>query len=71
MNRPDDPRLYAARLAVHRGTITDRRSTVLVETVFSHGDPERTLYDPSLSALIGYHSQHMTTRAWRRPTTTT
>src|SRR5690349_12737027 len=55
VNRPDDPRLYAQRLAVHRGTILDRRSTVLVQTSFPHGDPVRTLYDPSLSPLIGYH----------------
>src|SRR5579871_896386 len=57
VNRPDDPRLYAARLAVHRGTITDRRGTILVQTLFPRGDAQRTLYDPSLSPLIGYHSQ--------------
>jgi peptidoglycan glycosyltransferase len=57
VNRPDDPRLYAQRLAVHRGTIIDRRSTVLVRTAFPQGNPVRTLYDPSLSPLIGYHSQ--------------
>ncbi|HWE62851.1 MAG TPA: penicillin-binding protein 2 [Chloroflexota bacterium] len=57
VNRPDDPRLYAQRLAVHRGTILDRRGTVLVQTTFPQGDPVRTLYDTSLSPLIGYHSQ--------------
>ncbi|HXT37226.1 MAG TPA: hypothetical protein VN837_16755, partial [Chloroflexota bacterium] len=57
INRPDDPRLYAEQQAVHRGDILDRRSTVLVRTTFQGGDPVRTLSDPSLSLLIGYHSQ--------------
>lgn len=57
VNRPDDPRLYAARLAVHRGPILDRRGTVLVQTTFQDGSPTRTLADPSLSLLVGYHSQ--------------
>jgi peptidoglycan glycosyltransferase len=57
VNRPDDPRLYSARLAVHRGAIVDRRGTVLEQTTFSSGDPVRTLIDPSLSPLVGYHSQ--------------
>src|ERR1700682_4737163 len=56
-NRPDNPRLYAELLAVHRGTIADRRGTVLVQTAFPRGEPQRTLFDTSLSALIGYHSQ--------------
>ena len=57
VNRPDNPRLYAERLAVHRGTITDRRGTVLVRTDFPGGEPRRTLADTTLSALIGYHSR--------------
>lgn len=57
INRPDDPRLYAEQQAVHRGDILDRRSTVLVRTTFQGGDPVRTLSDPSLSLLVGYHSQ--------------
>jgi len=57
VNRPDNPRLYAARLAVHRGAISDRRGVVLEQTTFTGDNPVRTLYDPSLSALIGYHSQ--------------
>jgi peptidoglycan glycosyltransferase len=56
VNRPDDPRLYAQSLAVHRGLITDRRGTVLVRTSFPQGNPVRTLYDTSLSPVIGYHS---------------
>lgn len=56
VNRPDDPRLYAQRLAVRRGAIVDRRGTVLVRTTFPLGDPVRTLYDPSLSVVVGYHS---------------
>jgi peptidoglycan glycosyltransferase len=57
VNRPDDPRLYAARMIVHRGAIMDRRGTVLEETAFPPGGPVRTLYDSSLSPLVGYHSQ--------------
>jgi peptidoglycan glycosyltransferase len=56
VNRPDDPRLYAQGLAVHRGAILDRRGTVLVRTTFPDGTPVRTVYDTSLSAVIGYHS---------------
>lgn len=56
VNRPDDPRLYAQSLAVHRGLIIDRRSSVLVRTTFPQGNPVRTLYDTSLSPVIGYHS---------------
>jgi peptidoglycan glycosyltransferase len=57
VNRPDDPRLYSARLAVHRGAIVDRRGTILEQTTFNSGNPLRTLNDPSLSPLVGYHSQ--------------
>jgi peptidoglycan glycosyltransferase len=57
VNRPDDPRLYAAQLAVHRGAIMDRRGTIVEQTTFTDGTPHRTLYDASLSPLIGYHSQ--------------
>ncbi len=57
VDRPDDPRLYAARLAVHRGTIVDRRGTVVEQTTFQDGNPVRSLYDSSLSPVIGYHSQ--------------
>jgi peptidoglycan glycosyltransferase len=57
VNRPDDPRLYSARLSVHRGAIIDRRGTILEQTTFADGSPVRTLYDPSLSPLVGYHSQ--------------
>lgn len=57
VNRPDDPRLYAEQQAVHRGDILDRRSTVLARTTFHDGSPVRTLSDPTLSLLIGYHSQ--------------
>ena len=32
INRPDDPRLYAQRLAVHRGAIIDRRGANLIRT---------------------------------------
>jgi len=56
VNRPDDPRLYAAQLAVHRGMIIDRRGSRLARTVFEQADPVRRLTDPSLSLLIGYHS---------------
>jgi penicillin-binding protein A len=57
VNRPDDPRLYSARLSVHRGAIIDRRGTTLEQTTFEDGSPVRTLYDTSLSPLVGYHSQ--------------
>lgn len=56
INRPDDPRLYAQQMAVHRGAIIDRRGTTLVLTTFQDGSPVRSLGDPSLSPLIGYHS---------------
>jgi peptidoglycan glycosyltransferase len=57
VNRPDDPRLYAAILAVHRGAIVDRRGTIVEQTTFQDGYPIRSLYDSSLSPVIGYHSQ--------------
>ena len=57
VNRPDDPRLYAEQQAVRRGAILDRRGTVLEKTTFADQTPTRTLFDPSLSLLIGYHSQ--------------
>jgi peptidoglycan glycosyltransferase len=57
VNRPDDPRLYAVQLAVHRGAIMDRRGTIVEKTTFVANVPYRTLYDASLSPLLGYHSQ--------------
>ena len=57
VDRPDDPRLYAARLAVHRGAIVDRRGTIVEQTTFQDGNPIRSLYDSSLSPVVGYHSQ--------------
>ncbi len=57
IDRPDDPRLYAARQAVHRGAVIDRRGTIVEQTTFVDGNPVRSLYDSSLSPVIGYHSQ--------------
>ena len=57
VNLPDDPRIYAARQSVHRGAIVDRRGTIVEQTTFVAGDPVRSLYDTSLSPIVGYHSQ--------------
>src|SRR5579875_887816 len=57
VNRPDNPRLYMAQSAIHRGTIYDRNGVVLARTTFNaQGHPTRTYPYPSLSALLGYHS---------------
>ena len=57
VNRPDNKRLDAAELAVHRGTVYDRNGVVLARTTFAaDGAPTRTYTIPSLSPLLGYHS---------------
>src|SRR3989440_6909648 len=57
VNRPENQRLYLAQHAIHRGTIYDRGGVALARTTFEEsGTPRRTYPDPSLGALLGYHS---------------
>ncbi len=56
INYPRNPRLYGAQISVRRGTIYDRNGVVLAQTVFSGGVGQRIYSDPSLGALLGYHS---------------
>src|SRR5437588_2453890 len=57
VNRPENQRLYVAQLAIHRGAIDDRGGVALARTTFdASGSPRRTYPDPSLGALLGYHS---------------
>ncbi len=56
VNYPRNPRLYGAQLAIRRGAIYDRNHVVLAQTTFAGDVPTRTYPDPSLGALLGYHS---------------